>query len=130
NQFKSEIQEIPANKEKTAKSKKNKGKIKKSFSSFSSFFKSEKTKQVFGLLFLLFSVYLLIALSSFLFTWRADQSKLEGPSSVFLLDASIQVENWLGKLGALLSHFFIHQAFGIASFIFVGLFFLIGFRIL
>lgn len=130
NQFKSEIHEIPAHKEKTLKSKKNKGKLKKSFSSFGAFLKNEKTKQLVGLIFLLFSVYLLIALSSFLFTWRVDQSKLEGSVSEFLMNADIQVENWLGKLGALISHFFIHQGFGIASFIFVGLFFLIGFRIL
>lgn len=130
NQFRSAIQESTDKNTKKSSAKKPKTKIKRSFNSVRSFFKNEKTKQIAGLLFLLFSIYLLIALSSFIFTWRADQSKLEMPIWDFLIDADIYVENWLGKLGAWISHLFIHQAFGISSFIFVGLFFLIGFKIL
>src|SRR5690606_34253656 len=40
------------------------------------------------------------------------------------------VENWLGKFGALLSHQFIYKWFGIASFIFLFVFFAIGHRLL
>ncbi|RZK63774.1 MAG: DNA translocase FtsK, partial [Pedobacter sp.] len=40
------------------------------------------------------------------------------------------VQNWLGKFGALLSHQFIYEWFGIASFLFVLAFFIIGYRLL
>ena len=40
------------------------------------------------------------------------------------------VENWLGKFGALLAHQFIYEWFGIASFLFVFVFFVIGYRML
>jgi S-DNA-T family DNA segregation ATPase FtsK/SpoIIIE len=40
------------------------------------------------------------------------------------------VQNWLGKFGALLSHQFIYEWFGIASFLFIGIFFIIGYRML
>jgi S-DNA-T family DNA segregation ATPase FtsK/SpoIIIE len=40
------------------------------------------------------------------------------------------VQNWLGKFGALLSHQFIYEWFGIASFIFIGVFFILGYRML
>lgn len=92
--------------------------------------KNEKSRQITGLLFILFSAYLLIAFTSFLFTWKIDQSKVELPFSDYFFDSSILVENWLGKLGAAVSHQFIYDWFGIASFLFVGLFFLIGFKIL
>ena len=42
----------------------------------------------------------------------------------------MQAENWLGEFGATISHQFIYDWFGIASFLFVVLSFLIGFRIL
>lgn len=92
--------------------------------------KNEKSRQIIGLLFILFSAYLLIAFTSFLFTWKVDQSKVELPFSNYFFDSSILVENWLGKLGAAVSHQFIYDWFGIASFLFVGLFFLLGFKIL
>lgn len=95
-----------------------------------SFAKNEKTRQVIGLLFILFSAYLLIAFTSFLFTWKIDQSKVELPFGEFFFNSEVLVENWLGKLGAALSHKFIYDWFGIASFLFVGLFFLIGFKVL
>jgi S-DNA-T family DNA segregation ATPase FtsK/SpoIIIE len=40
------------------------------------------------------------------------------------------VQNWLGKFGALLSHQFIYEWFGVASFLFIGIFFIIGYRML
>ncbi|MEQ8908845.1 MAG: DNA translocase FtsK 4TM domain-containing protein [Vicingaceae bacterium] len=108
----------------------NLSKFKKSFQQLQDFFSNEKTKQISGLLLILFSAYLLIAFTSFLFTWKIDQSKVELPFWEFMMNADISAENWLGKLGASLSHLFIYQWFGIASFFFVGLFFLFGFRIL
>ena len=137
NRFKSNLSEEATESNSGKKRKKQKksksnapNKLKDLVGQVKSFFKNEKAKQITGLLFILFAAYLLIAFTSFLFTWKIDQSKVELPFWEFMLNADILVENWLGKLGASLSHLFIYQWFGIVSFLFVGLFFLIGFRIL
>jgi len=100
------------------------------------FFQNEKLHKLTGLALLLSSVYLLIAFVSFFFNSKngllasqVDQDKtlrfLEWAS-----DTSSHAENWLGKTGALLSHYFINNSFGFASFIFPFLLFIVGFRVL
>jgi DNA segregation ATPase FtsK/SpoIIIE, S-DNA-T family len=117
--------------EKTTDSEKKSKKPKlKFFSKLSHFFESKTTQRITGISFLLFSFYLLIAFSSFLFTWKADQDKLFLPWSDILFNPDVVVENWLGKFGALISHQFIHNWFGVASFAFILIFFLVGFKIL
>jgi len=98
--------------------------------------------KIVGLIFLLLSVFFLVAFTSYLFTWQQDQSYVSpangGWHNLFktseeLADNGIKnpmVENWLGKFGALLSNQFIYQWFGIASFIFIFVFFVIGYRLL
>ncbi len=101
-------------------------KVKSSFA----FLKNEKLHKVTGV-FLLFMVtpYLLIAFTSFLFSWQADFDKVSGSwRDLFFTD--VKVQNWLGKFGAVISYLFIHRGFGIASFAFPFLSFLIGARIL
>ena len=84
------------------------------------FLKNERFRNVFGLSLLLASVYMLLAFSSFLITWQIDQDKVMGPwQELFFSETDIKVDNWLGKLGAVISHVFIHMGFGVASFIFV-----------
>ncbi|MFI5163763.1 MAG: DNA translocase FtsK 4TM domain-containing protein [Bacteroidia bacterium] len=102
------------------------------------FFKDERLHKVVGLALILSSVYLLIAFTSFLFTWKTDQDKVMGswrelffPSEeTSQLIGQTGVDNWLGKFGAVISHLFIHKGFGIASYFFVVLSFLAGFKIL
>ncbi|TWR25832.1 DNA translocase FtsK [Mucilaginibacter pallidiroseus] len=98
--------------------------------------------KIVGLFFLVLSVFFLIAFTSYLFTWQQDQSYVSkangGWSNLFktskeLIDngvANPMVDNWLGKFGALLSNQFIYEWFGVASFIFVFVFFTIGYRLL
>ncbi len=105
-------------------------------------FNNGRVIKIVGLLFLIFSLYFLIAFTSYLFTWQDDQSYVSDPnggwSTLFKSSEEIQkvgvnhmaVENWLGKLGALLSHQFIYKWFGIASFLFIGILFIIGYRML
>jgi S-DNA-T family DNA segregation ATPase FtsK/SpoIIIE len=84
----------------------------------------EFTKQhkiVLGLLLVLFSIALLLAFISFYLHGQADQSAVHQ-----LLDRNEPVQNWLGKLGAFLADVMVYKGFGIASFIFVRLFFLSG----
>ena len=98
--------------------------------------------KIAGLFFLILSIFFLIAFTSYLFTWEQDQSYVSanngGWSNLFktqaeLLDKGITdpvVDNWLGKFGALLSNQFIFEWFGVASFVFVFVFFIIGYRML
>ncbi|HRE96433.1 MAG TPA: DNA translocase FtsK 4TM domain-containing protein [Flavobacteriales bacterium] len=96
------------------------------------FLRDERFQKIFGGALLLGALYLLIAFTSFLFTWKADQDKVESMSWLaFVFSSSdVVVENWLGKMGALLSHLFIHSGFGIASYLFILNFFIFGFRLI
>ena len=51
-------------------------------------------------------------------------------SSDFLFQADIIVDNWAGKAGALVANKFINNWFGIPSFLFLFIFFIVGFRLL
>ncbi|MFZ9847202.1 MAG: DNA translocase FtsK 4TM domain-containing protein [Flavobacteriales bacterium] len=98
-------------------------------SAISDFVKSEKTKSITGLALLIAGSYLLIAFTSYLFHWKTDQDKLSGSWMELLGDNTIQVGNWLGKLGAIAAHVFFHQWMGIISFVFPFLFILYGTRL-
>jgi S-DNA-T family DNA segregation ATPase FtsK/SpoIIIE len=81
----------------------------------------ERVKFVFSMMLFLVSVVMLIGFVSFLFTWKEDQAKFEIGLIRYLCDSDIQVENWGGKLGAVLAHLFVHNWFGIPSFSFIFL---------
>ena len=101
-----------------------------------------KLVKIVGLFLLILSVYFLIAFFSYLFTWQEDQSYVSaangGWNTLFksreeLALAGIEhpmVQNWMGKFGALLAHQFIYKWFGVASFLFVGILFVVGYRLL
>jgi S-DNA-T family DNA segregation ATPase FtsK/SpoIIIE len=84
---------------------------------------SKQQKFVLGCLFIFFSIALLGAFISFYINahWQTDQSAVD-----LLGNRSEEVQNWLGKFGAYLANLIVYKGFGIASFIFVRLFFLTG----
>lgn len=84
-------------------------------------FFTRRHKVLFGALLVLFSVALLLSFISYYIYGDYDQSSLTSFS-----DRSEKTYNWLGKVGALLSNFFLYKGFGAASFLFVRLFFLAG----
>lgn len=94
------------------------------------FFNDEKVKFGFSLTSLLFAIYISLAFFSYLFTWQADQSKLDISWFDLMLNANIVLDNWAGKTGAVLADLFIHQWFGVASFSFIFLLVLFGIRML
>jgi len=98
---------------------------KKKGNSIVSFFKSKQTHLVFGVFILSSAIFLFISFYSFLQHWKEDQSQLQNFS-----DRTIAVKNLLGKLGANLSHFFVYEGFGIATFIFPILLFFTGLYII
>ncbi|MFI5151047.1 MAG: DNA translocase FtsK 4TM domain-containing protein [Bacteroidia bacterium] len=91
---------------------------------------NERLHKVTGA-FLLFIItpYLLVAFTSYLFNWQSDQNKVSFGFSL-LFDASMDVNNLLGKLGALVAHAFIHKGFGVTSYLLAFLSLVTGLRIL
>jgi S-DNA-T family DNA segregation ATPase FtsK/SpoIIIE len=85
-----------------------------------------------GISLILVSFYLFLACFSYLFTWTEDQDRVLDKSLVnFLFESSEEpVANWLGKFGAWTSHLLIFRWFGVVSFGFTFLIFLIGVRLL
>ena len=76
--------------------------------------KRKHQRQVlFGGFLILIALLLILAFSSYLFSWKEDFSTLNS-----LNDREVAAQNLLNKLGAYVSHFFIYKLFGIASFIF------------
>ena len=94
------------------------------------FFKNEKFRFILGILVLLVAAYLLIAFISYLFYGAADQSKLDLKWSELVFNSSVKVQNKAGKTGAYLSELIFNRGFGIASFIFIYLLIITGFKIL
>ncbi len=83
----------------------------------------------FGFLGLFASIFLAIAFISYLLTGKADQSTVEGLFDASIRESGQAVENWLGLLGGIVSHFFIYKWFGIASFLFIPILFLGGYKV-
>lgn len=102
----------------------------KSSGGFKKILRDSRTHRIFGLLIFFICIYCLIAFTSFIFTWKADQSMLSDKWWSVLRHGNYDAENWLGPLGAMVGHVFIHQWFGVMSFLFIFIFFNIGFRIL
>ena len=82
-----------------------------------------------GFLTLIFSLFLLTAFISYLFTGKADQSLMGNIADTGLKASGMEAENWLGLFGAYTAHYFIYQFFGIASFLIPPFLFLIGYKI-
>ena len=88
-------------------------------------------RMLFGFLLILLSIAFLVSFISFFVSdkgigyGQADQSAVDS-----LTDRSENVENWFGKLGAYIADLFIYRGFGVASFLFVKLFFLSGIYLL
>ena len=82
---------------------------------------SKEYKIVIGSLLVLFSIALLVAFISFYLHGQADQSAVDQ-----LDNRNSEVSNWLGKIGAYVADLIVYQGFGVASFLFVRLFFLTG----
>ncbi|NTV83360.1 MAG: DNA translocase FtsK, partial [Bacteroidales bacterium] len=85
--------------------------------------------RITGFFILLSGVFLLLAFTSYLLSWKLDSNILDNNDAGFLIDSSIQVQNWTGKLGAWLAHLFIKRGIGISAFLVILLLFTAGFRL-
>ncbi len=111
----------------TSRLKKKKSRKKSKKSSFSSP-KKEKFIKILGFFFILLSVYLLLSFTSYFFSWWIDFDKI---SKLAFSDLSgkIEIQNWMGFAGAYLSDILIKKCFGIASYLFILIFFIIGVKL-
>ncbi len=97
---------------------------------FSDFRKDERVPKIVGLLLILLSFILLIAFLSYLATWKIDQDKVFQFSWRLLGNSEVEVANKLGRFGAIISHTFFYDLFGLPSFVFVFLSFVYGISLL
>jgi S-DNA-T family DNA segregation ATPase FtsK/SpoIIIE len=88
-----------------------------------------RLQKVVGIVFLLLSVIMLVAFSSYLFTLAEDQSDVTQGSGL-LLERNTEVKNALGRFGAWLSDLMIDHLFGLSSFGFILISFVVGFNLL
>ncbi|WP_301068497.1 DNA translocase FtsK 4TM domain-containing protein, partial [uncultured Bacteroides sp.] len=87
-----------------------------SFEKIAAVLKNETVHFVVGLILVIFSVYLLLAFSSFFFTGAADQSIIDSGNTRDLISTHNGVKNYAGSRGAQLASYLINDCFGISSF--------------
>ena len=90
----------------------------------------ERYRKIAGLFFLFIAApFLLISFSSYLFTWSSDMSLVKENGFSLIFNKDLDVDNSLGRFGAVISHLFIYRWFGITSYLFVLNFFLLGVKL-
>lgn len=87
-----------------------------------------KFRTWWGMFFILLSVLFLISFSSFLNTWEQDQDILDLGWFDYIFNTHVNTENLVGKVGLFFSDIFVYQWFGVASFLFVIIFFILGLK--
>ena len=73
-----------------------------------------------------FAVITVVSVLSYLFTWHADQSLMSRPD---MMDKTVDVQNWGGKLGYRWSSFLVTDCFGLGSLAIVFLFCAVAYRL-
>jgi len=81
----------------------------------------ERVPKLMGMVSLFFALYFFIAFTSYLFTWRIDQDRVLRFSWGLLLQGDMEMANWLGRLGAIVSNIFFYWGFGFPSYVIVFL---------
>src|ERR1700734_262837 len=93
--------------------------------------KDERTHKITGAVFLLLAIFLFLAFTSYLFTWKEDQNMVfHGGWHALMPSFGLKASNLLGNLGALVSHWFFYKGFGLASYLFCSFFFIVGVNLL
>ncbi|MBW6478497.1 MAG: DNA translocase FtsK [Bacteroidales bacterium] len=102
--------------------------LKKFFASF----KDQRLRKIFGLLLVIIAFYLFLSFSSYLVNWKTDDSLINDRTfNIELLgDTQIKAQNLMGRLGAITAHLFIKKWFGVSSFLFTLMFFVVGFKLM
>lgn len=91
-----------------------------------SFTQDKRIPLTVGIILISFSLFMFFAFISYLFEGRADQDIVVSPVEQDIRSTAEEARNWLGLLGAQLSHLFIHKWFGIAAFLLPPFLFILG----
>ncbi|MBB6459771.1 FtsK/SpoIIIE family DNA translocase [Flammeovirga kamogawensis] len=92
--------------------------------------KDPRLQTSIGLSLIFLSVYTCLALLSFVFTGKADQSIIENVGGITnLISSGKEVQNWLGLLGASLSHLLVYNMFGLGSILLIPMLFSAGYEL-
>jgi len=86
----------------------------------------DRIPKVLGVISIMLAIYLAVAFVSYLYTWKVDQDKVLAFSWEVLFQKDLTVENWLGRLGALVSNAFFYWGFGLPSAVVVVLLLKLG----
>jgi len=105
--------------------KKQRKRSKKPIKKTNTFFQNRQNQFVLSVFIMLIALLLLFAFISFFTSWAADQSILSE-----LSNKQVTAKNWLGKIGAQISHFLLFKGFGFGTFVVPILLFLTGLCIL
>ena len=99
---------------------------------FSFRWNTKKFTTILGMFVLFFSFYTFLSCISYLFTWQEDQSRVLGKSFFeFMFESNVvEVANWIGKIGAWISHLLIFRWFGLAAFAFPFILLILGVKLL
>lgn len=84
-------------------------------------FSDERIPKLIGAILLFLAAYLTIAFTSYLFTWAEDQDSVLRFSWSLLFMGEMEMANWLGRLGAIVSNMFFYWTFGLPSMILIYL---------
>jgi S-DNA-T family DNA segregation ATPase FtsK/SpoIIIE len=92
--------------------------------------RDERTHKIIGSVFLFVCFFLFVSFTSYLFTWSEDQDKIRDMGARILRPNDLEINNLLGSFGAYVAFLFFEYGFGIASYLFCSLFFVVGVNLL
>jgi S-DNA-T family DNA segregation ATPase FtsK/SpoIIIE len=92
--------------------------------------KDERTKKILGAICLLTTVFVFVAIVSYLFSWQEDQDIVHHAGIKIFGNDAPKVHNMLGVLGAYIAHTLVYNGFGIASILLATFFFVLGVNLL
>ncbi len=93
------------------------------------FIHDKRFQLVSGFFLITLSIYFLTAFCSYLFTGKTDQSVVEAINQTGWIQSGLEADNWLGAYGAIISHYFIFQWFGLGAFLIPPFLFILGYRV-
>ncbi|WP_194776412.1 FtsK/SpoIIIE family DNA translocase [Pararhodonellum marinum] len=105
------------------------GSPKKSFNWSLGFLKDKKIGLSVGIILMMIGLFLLFAFVAYLFTGPADQSVVLSSTDASLRENAGETRNWLGLMGAKVSHWLIFRWFGLAAFLLPPFLFFLGFKL-
>lgn len=92
--------------------------------------RDERTHKILGSVLLFLGLFLFVAFTSYLFTWMEDQDKVRDMGAKILMPNELEINNQLGSLGAFTAFVFFEYGFGLASYLFCSLFFVLGLNLM